>query len=432
MFDYFKPQEYFIDQIWFIHEGIHYTGKGVLNWSPENGFHIAGNIKRGEIKLPFQREFRSITFGTSTTMYLRLSDGSHAILPVYFPDELQLLHGHLSEDTKTAVFIEPISLPSKKHWHGSALLELKDSILFPDSVLVETKIGNGQPSQSFSRDGIRYETETGLRVVGYQKEKKYLELNWSLPIDNWIKTECWEYARGLQYSISALAGQTAELKYREVHRASRTFREVSLNRKPMSLGKIFRPFDFDILDRNKIVDLAFFFVRGQNKADIAKKIFFQMADASQQRTTQGQELLLSTILEAALRSIYNCPFDPENKKRSTTFNLDQLLTKFREEYLVSSEDTRRLWKKVTSKVANSHRLLRHRNAHPDWLSVKGGAYSKDELEQATNHMIFLSRFYGYMIMGLANFKAEKPVFPLPIAEWKPMLTLTIGEPKKDE
>jgi hypothetical protein len=281
-------------------------------------------------------------------------------------------------------------------------------------------------------DGIHYDSETGLSVIGYQKENKYIELNWSLPIENWTKTESWEFARGLQYSISALAGQALELKYREVYRANRTIREVSLNREPISLSKIFRPFDFDFLDKNNIIDLASFFVKGQNKADIAEQMFFQLADASQQRTRQGQELLLSTILEAALRSIYNFPFERGKKKRSDSFKLDQLLAKFCDEYLISSEDTKYSWTMVLSKVADSHRQLRHRNAHPDWLSARGGAYSKDELEQSTNDMIFLSRFYGYMIMGLANFKPEKPIFPAPVAEWKPMATLTIGKPQKEE
>ena len=432
MFDYFKSQEYFVDHLWFVHEGIRYNGKGVLYWDPEDGFHIVANIKHSEIDLPFQKEFRSVTFGSSTSIYLRLSGGSHVVLPVFFPNEINLFQGHLSEDSKRAIFIEPVSVPVKKHWFGSALLELTNSITLPDSVSIKTKIGESQPRQSFSLDGIYYETENGLKVIGYQKEKKYLELSWSLPINNWTKTKCWEYARGLQYSISVLAGQTLELKYREVYRAKRRVREVFLNQPPVSLGLFFRPFDFDILDREKIVDLATFFVRYEKKAEITKKMFLQMAEASRQRTKSGQELLLSTILEAALRSIYEYPFDPNKNKRSDPFRLDRLLKRFREDYLASSKDANRRWKKVTSEVAKSHRLLRDRNAHPDWLSTKGGYYSKDKLEQAANHMIFLSRFYGYMIMGLANFKYGEPKFPLPVSEWKPIMTTQIGKPKKKE
>lgn len=432
MFDYFKAQKYFIDQIWFVHEGIHYTGKGVLFWDPIDGFHFIANIERGALEIPFTKEFTSITFDTSTTIYLKLSGGSYAILPIYFLNEFELLHGHLFEKINRAIFIEPTSLPIKKYWYGSALLELSDSILFPDSVSVETKIGDSQPSRSFSRDGIHHVANNGQSVIGYQKEKKYLELNWSLPIDSWTKTECWEYAKGLQYSISALAGQAIGLKFREVHRANRTIREVFVNKKPISLGIIFRPFDNDIIKREQIIDLASFFVRGQNKADIAKKILIQMADASQQLTSQGQELLLSTILEATLRSIYHCPFVLEKRKRSDPFNLNRYLKKFREEYLQSSQDTQRSWKKVTSTVAASYRQLRHRNAHPDWLSTKEGNYSKDELERVTNNLILLSRFYGYMIMGLANLEIREPVFPLPIAEWKPMLTMSIGKSPKEQ
>ena len=431
MFDYFKSQEYFVDHLWFVHEGVYFTGRGVLYWDPEDGFHIAANVKHREIELPFQTELRSITFGSSTSIYLKLSGGSRVVLSVFFPNKINLLHGHLSENSKRAIFFEPLSIPVKAYWLGSALFELNNSILLPDSVSIETNIGESQLRQSISRDGIHYETEDGLKVIGYQKKKRYLELNWSLPINNWTRTECWEYARGLQYSISILAGQTLELKYREMYRAKRRIREVFLNEAPISLGVVFRPFDFDNLDRDTIIDLATFFIRCKKKADIAKKMFWQMAEASRQHTRAGQELLLSTILEAALRSIYNYPFDPNKKKRSDPFSLDKYLRKFREDYLASSQGANRRWKKVTSKVAKSHRRLRHRNAHPDWLSTKGGDYSIDELEQATNDMILLSRFYGYMIMGLANFKFEEPRFPLPVAEWKPMLTMQIGKPQKE-
>lgn len=432
MFDYFKPQEYFVDSLWFIHEDSTYTGKGILFWNPEDGFHIAANIERNRLELPFRKECRAIVFGRSTSIYLRLSGGGHVILSVYFPDEFGLLSGHLSEKAKRAIFIEQISWPVGKIWSGSALYELSTGILFPDSVSVETKIGDYQPGGSFSRDGIYYKNENGHTVVGCQKEEKYLEINWGLPVDSWTKTECWQYAKGLQFSISTLAGQTLELKYREVYRTNRRYREIFVNPKPVSLGRIFSPYDFNILRKENLVDLCKFFVRGGKMANVAKKIFLQMVDASQQRTDQAQELLLSTILEAALRSLYDCPFNSESNKKSDCFKIDYFLKKFFDEYLLLSQDFSKAWKQARLRVEKAHRRLRHRNAHPDWLTKVEGCYSINELEKVTDEKIFLSRFYGYMIMGLANIQILEPKFPLPVAAWGPIMTMSIGDPQTEE
>jgi hypothetical protein len=59
-----------------------------------------------------------------------------------------------------------------------------------------------------------------------------------------------------------------------------------------------------------------------------------------------------------------------------------------------------------------HARLRHRNAHPDWLTTPNGVLSKEELKESTKDLIFLSRFYGYMILALAGFKEVEPLFPI--------------------
>jgi len=60
---------------------------------------------------------------------------------------------------------------------------------------------------------------------------------------------------------------------------------------------------------NKVafLKLTEFFLRGGLHAETCWKIFCQMADASRQKTAQGQELLLATILEAVFRTINNRP-----------------------------------------------------------------------------------------------------------------------------
>ena len=84
---------------------------------------------------------------------------------------------------------------------------------------------------------------------------------------------------------------------------------------------------------------------------------------------QAAELLLSTILEAALRTWEEIPFVLGDR----TFNRKVSLERFREEYF--SEE----WKESCDLALRSHTNLRHRNAHPDWLTGHGGSLSHEKM-----------------------------------------------------
>jgi len=45
------------------------------------------------------------------------------------------------------------------------------------------------------------------------------------------------------------------------------------------------------------------------------------------------------------------------------------------------------------------------------------------MEKSLDDMIFLSRFYGYMILALAGFRDLKPDFPKPHSEWSPAIKI---------
>jgi hypothetical protein len=428
MFTYFEPQEFFIEKVWLFNDGNHYKGNGFMIWKPDEGFHIMAHIKNTQGDIPIHKEIRSISFDSSNCLYMKLGIDYFAIAPTVFPNEIGLIHGQLTVNTHRVIFIQRITSPKITYWSGSALYQLNNEIILPDTVTIETKIGEGQPRQRFSRAGVNYSDESGIEVIGYKKENKYLEWNWKLPIDNWRKDECWKFAKGLRSSISILSGQILQLKYREIYRTNRIIREVISGNNTYSLGMVLRPYDKDIIDKQMIIDLAIFFTRGGYNAEVSKKIYDQISEAARQRTDQGQELLLSTILEATLRSLYRQPFVLGKEK--TKFRVSEYLKKLRQDYLTPSLEDDAKWKKVTSKALRIFSRLRHRNAHPDWLSSQEQAYSVSEREQTTNDMIFLSRFYGFIILGLANKKVGDPKFPVPVAEWGPLLTITKGKKEK--
>lgn len=81
------------------------------------------------------------------------------------------------------------------------------------------------------------------------------------------------------------------------------------------------------------------------------------------------------------------------------------MVRFREKYFSKRSET------ACELALKTHVDLRHRNAHPDWLTAPNGVLSKDELKQSTRDLVFMSRFYGYMILAMAGFKEMEPLFP---------------------
>jgi hypothetical protein len=295
--------------------------------------------------------------------------------------------------------------------------------MLPDTVTRETRIGGWQPSHSFSLSGIHYEDNSGQKITGQLNDRKYLDISWSFPKSNWAKTHSLQFAEALRDAISIVAGEVIQLRYHEIYRGKRIYTDIRTGLQTSSLGIVLRLFDQDILDKDLIIQLAHFLACDKKESTICRRIFRQVAEAARQQTSQASELLLSTILEAALRSLYDQPFAPDQNKRTNTFNLEGSLKTFRERYMSNDVEIGRKWKKVISKVLEAQRRLRDRNAHPDWLSGQGGAYSTAEMEQAVNDMILLSRFYGIMILALAGFRELQPIFPTPFKNWSPLLTV---------
>jgi len=58
-----------------------------------------------------------------------------------------------------------------------------------------------------------------------------------------------------------------------------------------------------------------------------------------------------------------------------------------------------------------------------WDSDEGGPAAKSQVERAIDDLIFLSRFYGYVILSMAGLRDLKPLFPPPHKEWPPLATI---------
>jgi hypothetical protein len=157
----------------------------------------------------------------------------------------------------------------------------------------------------------------------------------------------------------------------------------------------------EIISKKRLVRVIEFFSRNSRETTTSQKILSQMIEAVNQKSWQGLEFMLSTILEAALRTISNTPFVYNKKPR---LNIQNDLQKFRKNYLTKE------WKSICCEVFDVWKRIRDRSAHPDWLFEENDILSDQEKKESLNDMMFLKTFYGYMILAMSGEKNIEPNF----------------------
>lgn len=415
--DYLRETEYALDRIYFDYLGGRYQGRGIMRWKPDDGFRIEAFLERHGASLPRRVEFGKVRITNKSdvrSIRMRLGQSVWALAPnVPLNDHLELLMGNrLAVNVNRVLFSQAGPDHKQPNWYGSAIYGTKSKLLLPDNVDSEVRVKGQRVSSGSTAAGIWYEDDQKQRIVGRWIEGNLLEIHWKLSNSLWSRTHNWRWPEAAQDALSILFGETIWLLQREIQREGRRYVEVRRRRGLASLGH-FAPFDDDHLDKSVFAHLAEFFTRDEPHADVCRRIFSQMVEASRQQSWQATELLLSTICEAALRTVYEHPF----QEGGGSWNADKNIERFRRDYLSDK------WKKVCDRVIEVRKRLRHRNAHPDWLDGAGGSLSEERLAESLDDMVFLSRFYGYMILSLAGFKNLEPVFPRPHNEWKPIMTV---------
>ena len=432
---YLDKQEYYVDKLWFHHQGNIYRGNGVLRWSPEKGFRLVAKILDGP--RPSKVEVRSIEIVKPLRMMFEITTTwgkNYVITPRLKLRDSDLHFNHsLAINFGRAVFFHYSGHESsamKEKWFGSAMYEVNENLIFPDAIHKETKLGEKPFGESFSRTGFDYDGENGEHISGEISDSKYIYFNWSLPKKKWFKGKSWQFAEALQDALSIVSGNVARLRYHEAYRGDCITKEYNANEESTSLGLVFRLFDFDIVPKELVAPLAFYLSEKSEGEFIIRKMFWQIVDAANQNSDGGQALLLSTVLEASLRTLYNLPFIPGRHSREDPFNPSKILEQFQSEYLSGKHDTK--WKNKIEEVIEAYKRLRHRYAHPDWVRTQGGMLSDSEIGQSINDMILLSRFYGYMILAVTGIKDLEPKFPVPFSNWRPIMTMETISNKPEE
>jgi len=397
--NYLRQPDRVLNSIRFDYQGGRYNGRGVMTWHPDKGFHIEAPVERVG---PLPRRIGIGAGGIvrendlhSFRMRERNASGWILAPEVIMRDRLDLIiQERLSVHVPRIIISTPVS-PRRvdgNTWQGRVLLRLSHNNILPDRVIRQERINDQELGYSWESSGIQFESEAGQRVLGRIVEREYLELSYTLPRESWSHAEAWHWAEAVCYALCICLGQTVALLQRELSWGNKLYKDIRSQR-PIQDIRPFAPLGNEpIIERSRFIELSNFLARQGRGAEVCKRIFFQIAEAAGQETWQGTALLLTTILEAALRTLEGHPFQLNDR----SFRLRVALENFRERYLSLS------WVNTFERAYETYRRLRHRNAHPDWLYEQTGALSDNQREETFNDMVFLSRFYGYMMLALVG------------------------------
>jgi len=399
MKDYFDETKYILEAIFFRYKDASYRGHGIMTWQPDAGFHIEASVRRNGRAQPKKITFGGNTIETIPNILLRPQGCDRAIAFPFVPiNPLDLfINKHLSAQCGRVLFFQhsqPFS--QRKILRGSALYHLIKKPIFPDSLTTETCLAGHKIKSRVAREAIWYEDPKGLNLSGHMITDNEFQLNWVLSDNQWTKKDCWNWAEGAKYALSVLTGQAVAILQHE----SEFGPHKRMERRRRILAKSVFPFLLfpkeHLLSRSDFIELSKFFAIESKEVHICRKIFNQIVDASQQRTLEGAQLLLSTILEGVFRTIYNTQKTKKFPKK--------YMTKFMKDYFSP------IWSSTCEKALKVFDKMRHSTAHPIWIITNSKLWSNEQYKRELDDMAFLAEFYGYMIKALAGYKGLEPNF----------------------
>ena len=427
MREYFRKHDYLAERVTVHYLGGCYRGRGILNWTPEKGFHLEAFMERKGPPLADRLEFyRSEPAQESDYHSIRMvPQGMRWAVTPKFPlvDRLDLVEDkHLSINLASLTFCTEYDPPVGRESCGSAIYRVGKTLLFGDKAVTEMRIGDKKIMKS--HESVLLHSDDIMEIQGIylpnsqEDEPRDLEVTWAfikrVPYGS-LYWQYWHWPEAFGQALSILSGRTVHLLYREMCRCGRKYTQYRRSRDVDHLGDL-APLGSSIrVNKDALLKLAGFLAHGSQRADYCLHIFCQLVEACRQESWQATELLCSTILEAALRSVDKD--NPAFGKRDKSWDIWESLPRFRDLFRQGFLSDN--WPEACDRVLKVWARLRHPNAHPDWLKRHGGALSPKEQADSLDDMIYLTRFYGYMILAMAGFKNLEPRFPAPIAQWTP-------------
>jgi hypothetical protein len=418
--DYFSEQKFILDKIKFRYLEGWYEGKGYLFWEPEKGFRLEAFVDRkgGQLTGTFSDELRLIPKSEHVNIRMKPRNLRWAIAPhVPIFDKIYLLKEHqLSVSVPQVIFCDSFQINSddKKLFDlqktgGEAFFQTSRKHRLHRGMELKIKI-SGEDFRHIPPESAFRESNDDFTIVGYFVAENCLKIEFSR-LKRVAKSYLRSWLDAIGVALSFYYGETIELQYSKFGNYRNQFVEYR-NLDSVRRFGVLKPFESPIVvDSQSITNLANFLAETSTEAKVCHNIYLQVVEASQQKSWAARELLLATILEAALRTLNNDPFVQGKSKSDVVirylspFVNDKILA------AVDDEQRKANWKKVRRNVEKFLVKLRHRNAHPDWLTGEHGSWSHEQLEESFYMQRFMAWFYGYMILAMAGCKNLEPIFP---------------------
>jgi hypothetical protein len=429
--NYLTPQTWILNKAYFDYEGQRFQGRGVLRWDVSKGFSLEAPLDEKMKKIV---HFKSRLIGKNdySSIRMHLKNGGIAISPsVLLANRYDIVsESRISINLQKIIFLSrhAFQIGEGDYWRGEAIykyngqqtFQLLDPVQFKQQTVIDEYLFE---SSSSHLKGIYHQDNQGNKMILYAINEEYIYCNWKIHKDVLTKGEATRFAEAIQYALSILTGEDVYLVHYELFYGYQRRREIRRSNLHIS-SEYLHLLSSDMQDRSMLKEFFYKFcislAKQTKEALICRNIFDQRSKAVCQSNWYVQEFLVSTILEAALRNIDDRPFSRKKGQSRQAWDVGSSLEKFLKNHFGNRCDVFQF----KLKIMQAHCFLRDRNAHPDWLFKQGGYLSEEEMEKSFDSMVFLTHFYGYMILALLDFNNTALRFPAPISQWGANLTIT--------
>lgn len=396
--NYFTPQTMKLKVIRFTAHGGHYRGEGLLRWDSASGFTVEAHVARYG-SLPPRTATDAPEVVPATTIFLWPDifrcKGAVAVRPMWLDPFQRIVQEQFRIEFRLhaiTFFYRGESSWTSDYYMGDLTFKLTDRFLWPDVVEESIHVGTRDMGTGKSASGLLVQ-ENGAEVVGRIVDRELFQVTWALPKGDYSGAQARRFDTALHYALALGTNQTVTL-LQSTFRTYPQWREtVRRQEHPKSLAPI-NLLGKQRLDRSLIWHLATFLMKDTPEAAASRVIFDRAAEAAEVGPPHAKELLVSLILEGMLRTLDMRPFKPGDN-----WSRQESLKRFRLKYFGGNGR----WRRRFSRADEVLMRLRHPRAHPDWLGDRG---SVREVEEAANDLMYLSWFYGRLILRMAGLQPD--------------------------
>jgi len=404
-----QPSSIDIESVTFDLNRVRFTGDGTLEWNIKDGFHLNSKVQPTKKLESFTKSFGGAKIIPKKLFRFKINKVWDAYSSVFFSqwNEFSLFaSGKISVDFHDLVlFSDMLYINKKGIVNGKCCYKINENTLLPDKVNYEIKL-MGELIYSESKNCGLLIQDDDIKINAYLIEQNILELSWQVNKNNFTRKAQWGLSTAIRDALSICTGQTVNFLRRDFYRQNKTVVELIKERDTRDLGFL-NPLKQDtILDKDLFLRILEALIKDDKNAKIIRHLFFQIADAMQVSNLSLWEFMVSTSLETALRTYFNIPFQ-KNKKNDRFKSVEPFLKKWKSEYF--NDEYNKEWRKVFNNVNRYYKELRHINTHPDLINSPE-FLPIDERQERYNSLIYLCKFYGYIILALVGYKNLKPEF----------------------